>query len=99
MSSETKKPAKKRAKRKTQVKAKSKATPKAKATKKAKTVSISRKKSISPAKPIAVETIKPADGSLRHDLICAMAYELWSRRGGDSVENWLDAERLVDDSA
>jgi hypothetical protein len=30
-----------------------------------------------------------------NDRIAQRAYELWVERGGDSLHNWLDAERMV----
>lgn len=30
-----------------------------------------------------------------HDQITAMAYKLWCERGGSALENWLEAERML----
>ena len=30
-----------------------------------------------------------------HDQIAAMAYKLWCERGGTELENWLEAERRL----
>jgi hypothetical protein len=30
-----------------------------------------------------------------HDQITAMAYKLWCERGGNDLENWLEAERRL----
>lgn len=33
---------------------------------------------------------------LRHAVVAAIAYTLWERRGGGAIDNWLEAERVLE---